>query len=59
VLHSRTHYEDFDALEDRRHLLRVWMDMPEWDRLPSGSFHYAMSEDGTKKIFMPDLLDAG
>jgi hypothetical protein len=59
VLHSRTHYEDFDALEDRRHLLRVWMNMPEWDRLPPGSFHYAMSDDGKKKIFMPDLLGAG
>lgn len=58
VLHSRTHYEDFEALEDRRHLLRVWMDMPEWERLPPGSFHYAMSEDGNKKLFMPDLLDA-
>jgi hypothetical protein len=59
VLHSRTHYQDFEALEDRRHLLRVWMNMPAWDRLPPGSFHYAMSEDGKEKIFMPDLLGAG
>ena len=59
VLHSRTHYQDYEKLEDRRHLLRVWMSMPEWDRLPPGSFHYALADDGAEKIFMPDLLGAG
>lgn len=59
VLHSRTHYQDYEKLEDRRHLLRVWMSMPEWDRLPPGSFHYALADDGANKIFMPDLLGAG
>lgn len=31
VLHSRTAYEDFDSLDQRRHLLRLWLFVPEYD----------------------------
>jgi len=29
VLHARTDYEDWPAIEDRRHILRTWIDAPE------------------------------
>lgn len=28
MLHSRTHFEDFDEIEKRRHLLRMWLSVP-------------------------------
>jgi len=34
VLHSRTSYVDHDALEDRRHLLRIWLTLPNGRPLP-------------------------
>jgi hypothetical protein len=34
VLHSRTAYADHDAVENKRHLLRLWLIMPDWARLP-------------------------
>jgi hypothetical protein len=58
VLHSRTHYEDFGAVEDRRHLLRVWMHMRSWDRMPPHAYHFALMEDRDEKIFLPDFLGA-
>lgn len=30
VLHARTEYEDWDAPEDKRHLLRLWLNVPEF-----------------------------
>lgn len=40
VLHARTDYEDWDAPEDKRHLLRLWLNVPEFadgdDRLRHG-----------------------
>lgn len=29
LLHARTAFEDFDAPENRRHLLRLWLDQPD------------------------------
>ncbi len=29
LIHSRTHYEDFEAPEQKRHLLRLWLAVPE------------------------------
>ena len=59
VLHSRTHYDDFDAPEDRRHMLRVWMHMRDWDRMPPQAYHYALAVDGDEKVFLPESLGAG
>jgi hypothetical protein len=40
VLHARTDYEDWDAPDDKRHLLRLWLNVPEFidgdDRLRNG-----------------------
>jgi hypothetical protein len=40
VLHARTDYEDWDAPDDKRHLLRLWLNVPEFvdgdDRLRHG-----------------------
>jgi hypothetical protein len=38
VLHARTHYEDFDEPERKRHLLRLWMSTPRGRPLPSGYY---------------------
>ncbi len=35
MLHGRAHFEDFPEKERRRHLLRLWLSVPEWDRLPA------------------------
>jgi hypothetical protein len=29
LIHSRTHFEDFDEPERRRHLLRLWLSIPD------------------------------
>lgn len=31
VLHSRTAYEDFEDIDQRRHMLRLWLFLPEYD----------------------------
>lgn len=40
VLHARTDYEDWDTAEEKRHLLRLWLNVPEFadgdDRLRHG-----------------------
>jgi hypothetical protein len=33
VLHSRTGFEDHDEIEQRRHMLRLWLKMPNARRL--------------------------
>lgn len=35
VLHSRTNFEDYEELERRRHLLRLWLKMPNTRELDS------------------------
>lgn len=34
VLHGRTEFEDYDALDRKRLMLRLWLAMPDWDPLP-------------------------
>jgi hypothetical protein len=35
VIHSRTNFEDHEAPELKRHLLRLWLSIPQGQRLPS------------------------
>lgn len=42
VLHGRTDYEDAEEVAERRHLLRLWLAVPEWPPLPEAQvFHTA------------------
>lgn len=34
-LHGRTHYEDGKDMKDRRHLIRMWLQMPSWPAMPA------------------------
>jgi hypothetical protein len=34
MLHGRLDYEDFPELDRRRHMLRLWLRMPDWAALP-------------------------
>lgn len=34
IVHGRTPYEDHDEIGRRRHLLRLWMNIPTWPRRP-------------------------
>jgi Taurine catabolism dioxygenase TauD, TfdA family len=36
LLHGRTDYEDHHAMARRRHLLRLWLKVPDWPALPAG-----------------------
>ncbi len=36
LVHSRTHFEDYDAPERRRHLLRLWLSVPDGRPLCAG-----------------------
>jgi Taurine catabolism dioxygenase TauD, TfdA family len=36
VIHSRTHYEDFEAPDQKRHLLRLWLAVPGGRPLTEG-----------------------
>jgi hypothetical protein len=33
ILHGRTGYEDWPAVAQRRHLMRLWLQVPSWPRL--------------------------
>jgi hypothetical protein len=34
ILHGRTSYEDWPEVAERRHLMRLWLEMPSWPSLP-------------------------
>ena len=38
VLHGRTRFEDFPELERKRHMLRVWLKMPDWAPWPNNMY---------------------
>lgn len=38
VLHGRTRFEDFPELERKRHMLRVWLKMPDWEPWPNNMY---------------------
>lgn len=44
VLHGRTDYEDAKSIAQRRHLLRLWLQVPHWPRLPKNQVFHT-SED--------------
>jgi hypothetical protein len=35
ILHGRTGYEDWPELTRRRHLMRMWLEVPSWPELPA------------------------
>jgi Taurine catabolism dioxygenase TauD, TfdA family len=35
ILHGRAEFEDHAAKEQRRHLYRLWLNVPEWPRMPA------------------------
>jgi redox-sensitive bicupin YhaK (pirin superfamily) len=35
ILHGRAHFEDREAKDQRRHLYRLWINVPEWPRMPA------------------------
>ena len=35
ILHGRAHFEDHEAKDQRRHLYRLWLNVPEWPRMPT------------------------
>ncbi|WP_233582964.1 TauD/TfdA family dioxygenase [Candidimonas sp. SYP-B2681] len=40
MVHGRTDYQDAPKLEDRRHLLRLWIEVPSWPAMPPAQiFH--------------------
>lgn len=42
MVHGRTDYQDAPKLEDRRHLLRLWLQVPTWPDMPAVQvFHTA------------------
>jgi alpha-ketoglutarate-dependent taurine dioxygenase len=34
VLHGRTEFKDYDSLDKKRLMLRLWLAMPDWIELP-------------------------
>ena len=34
VMHGRTSFEDFDGIDRKRFMLRLWLKMPDWPELP-------------------------
>jgi alpha-ketoglutarate-dependent taurine dioxygenase len=35
ILHGRTDYEDWPDMTQRRHLMRLWLQMPNWPAMPA------------------------
>lgn len=44
IFHGRTDYEDFPDFADRRHLMRLWLKVPDWPTLP-GAQRFSTEED--------------
>lgn len=38
ALHGRTEFEDFPELERKRHMLRIWLKMPDWPAWPDDMY---------------------
>lgn len=38
VLHGRTRFEDYPEVERKRHMLRVWLKMPDWAPWPDNMY---------------------
>jgi hypothetical protein len=34
IIHSRTDYEDWPEISQRRHLMRLWLSVPDWPKMP-------------------------
>lgn len=51
TLHSRTEYEDYDEPAEKRHLLRLWLSVPDGPKLP-GAFYerYGVSSSSTRPM---------
>ncbi|HEX3864831.1 MAG TPA: TauD/TfdA family dioxygenase [Stellaceae bacterium] len=44
ILHGRTGYEDWPDMTRRRHLMRLWLQMPSWPALPANQGMHAPSD---------------
>jgi alpha-ketoglutarate-dependent taurine dioxygenase len=44
ILHGRADYEDYPEKARRRHLLRLWLAMPEWPEMPSNQIVHTNEE---------------
>lgn len=54
VLHARTQFEDFEEPEEKRHLLRLWLAVPDSPRLPdSFAAFYGDVRAGAKRGGFP------
>jgi len=60
VLHSRTNFEDWPDLKDRRHLLRLWIAAPNSRELPPCYLtRFGTCEGGRKRGGIPPRAEAG
>ncbi|MEO8203635.1 MAG: TauD/TfdA family dioxygenase [Betaproteobacteria bacterium] len=60
VLHSRTNFEDWPELKDRRHLLRLWVSAPNSRELPPCfETRFGTCEGGKKRGGIPPRAEAG
>ena len=44
VMHGRTDYEDHDDVAHRRHMLRLWLHVPEWPRRPAAQMFKTLAD---------------
>ena len=45
IVHGRTTYEDHESLDRRRHLMRLWLNIPSWPRRPHNQRDIYSMED--------------
>ena len=56
IMHARTEYRDYPELDRRRHLMRLWMVVPEHHPLPE--WHYNWWGEGRRGgIYMPGMVE--
>ena len=44
IMHGRTDYEDHDDVERRRHLLRLWLHVPDWPARPENQIFMTLAD---------------
>ena len=44
IMHGRTDYEDHDDIARRRHMLRLWLHVPEWPRRPDNQIFMNLAD---------------
>ncbi len=57
MVHGRTDYQDAPELENRRHLLRLWLEVPSWLAMPAAQVFHTSEDRGMWSRYRQPLIE--